>query len=96
MDLPNIDYILEGDIENLNTETEAKLNSSGEKLDLVCSLIDNSFNNVTVEFDSDSSSIKFISESENHIMDVKLPLYEIIYFLSLSWPMMWKIALFKY
>jgi hypothetical protein len=84
MDLPNIDYILEGDFEISNTETEAKLNSSGEKLDLVCSLIDNSFDSITVEFDSDSSSIKFISESENHIMDVKFSLSEIIYILSLS------------
>lgn len=72
MDLPNNDYILEGDLEILTSETEAKLNSSGEKLDLVCSLIDNSFDDVTVEFDSDSLSIKFISESLNHIMDVKI------------------------
>ena len=84
MDLPSFDYVLEGDLEILNAETEAKLNSSGEKLDLFCSLVDNLFDSVTVEFDSESSSIKFISESENLIMDVNVSLSSFIYVLSLS------------
>lgn len=70
MNLPTVEYKLEGDLENLTRGTEAKLNSSGEKLDLVCSLVDSSFDTVTIEFDSDSSSVKFMSDSDNHMMDV--------------------------
>lgn len=72
MYLPTVEYVSEGNLENFITETEAKINSSGEKLDLICSLVDSSFNFVTTEFDFESSTIKFISESDNHLMDVNL------------------------
>ena len=74
MYLPTVEYVSEGNLENLITGTEVKINSSGEKLDLICSLIDSSFDTVTTEFDFESSSIKFISESDHHLMDVNLAL----------------------
>ena len=74
MYLPTVEYVSEENLENLITGTEAKINSSGEKLDLICSLIDSSFDTVTTEFDFESSSIKFISESDHHLMDVNLAL----------------------
>jgi hypothetical protein len=75
MNLPTVEYISEENLEDLTPEIEAKINSSGEKIDLICSLIDSSFDTVTAEFDSESSSIKIISESDNHLMDVNLILY---------------------
>lgn len=72
MNIPTVEYVLEGNLDNITPGIEAKINSSGEKLDLILSLVDSSFDTVTAEFDSESSSIKFISESDNHLMDVNL------------------------
>lgn len=72
MDLPTFEYNTDENLENLTPEIEAKINSSGEKLDLICSLVDSSFDSVSIELDSDSSSIKFLAESDNHLMDVNL------------------------
>lgn len=75
MNIPTLEFSLDSSLEDLaeEVEVEAKINASGEKLDLIFSLIEPKFDkNVIVELDHDSSTIKFISESDQHSMDVKM------------------------
>lgn len=75
MDIPTLDFVYEENLEDLAEELELKMNSSGEKLDLMCTLIESSIESVAIEFDSESSAIKFIAESDKHLLDVKIWLW---------------------
>lgn len=72
MDIPTFNFTQEESLEDMVESLEAKSNLAGPILDSICSLIEPSFENVSVEFDSDSSTIKFISESDKHILDVSI------------------------
>ena len=71
MEIPTLNFMPEESLEDLIEGIEAKINSAGQILDSVCALIESSFESVTIQFDSDSSTIKFIAESDNHLLDVK-------------------------
>ncbi len=71
MEIPTLTFISEESLEELAGEgIEAKANSAGSLLDSVCALIEHSFENVIIESDPESYSIKFIAESDNHLLDV--------------------------
>lgn len=70
MKIPTLNFISQDNFESIRLEFESKINSSGEKLDSFCTLIEKSFENVTIECDADSTSIKFIAESDKHSMNV--------------------------
>ena len=76
MKIPTLEFHLGSDLEddlNEEAEVEVKINASGEKLDLIFSLIEPKFEkNLIIELDHDSATIKFISESDQHSMDVKM------------------------
>ena len=70
MDIPTLDFVYEESLEDLVEELELKMNTSGEKLDLMCALIESSIESVSIEYDFESPSIRFIAESEKHLLDV--------------------------
>lgn len=76
MNIPTLEFSLDSNLEHDLTEeaeVEVKINASGEKLDLIFSLIEPKFEkNVIIELDHDSATIKFISESDQNSMDVKM------------------------
>lgn len=70
MNVPTVDALLEDGFTEISQNLCTKLNSSGQSLDIFSSLIDGSFDVVTIEGDKDSSSLKFISESDKNSMEV--------------------------
>lgn len=70
MDVPTLEFSKDCDLEDLADNLDIKMNSSSEQLDTICSLIDGSFECMTVEYDLESSTIKFIAESDFHKLDV--------------------------
>lgn len=80
IEIPTLNFVDEESLENLASETiETKINSEGPVLDSVCSLIEPTFENVIIESDTESSTIKFIAESNNHLLDVRCVFVMIIY-----------------
>ena len=75
MEIPTLNFEYEENLEDLAAGLELKMNSSGEKLDLVCSLIESSIESVAVEYDFESLSVKFISESDKQMLDVQLSFF---------------------
>ena len=75
MEIPTLNFEYEENLEDLAAGLELKMNSSGEKLDLVCSLIESSIESVAVEYDFESLSVKFIAESDKQMLDVQLSFF---------------------
>lgn len=51
-------------------ETDLKLLSSGSSLQTLCSFLDSSSDRVSVEYDSEARSVKLLSESIDHTLEV--------------------------
>ena len=70
MDIPTLDFEYEENLQDLAGDLELKMNSSGEMLDLICALVESSIESVSIEYDSESPSIRFTAESDKHLLDV--------------------------
>lgn len=78
MDLPTFDFVDEENLEYFSEGLEMKMNSAGEKLNLVFALIEPSIDSLLIEFDCESSCVKFVAESDKHLLDVIIAKYVII------------------
>lgn len=70
MNIPTLEFANESNLEELADELDIKLNSSADKIDKFCSLIDVSISNVVIQYDFESMTVEFVADSDFHVLNV--------------------------